>query len=128
MCTINGRWVVFRGFDFIKVKIDKHLSSSMLLTIYTTTNSICYKLVSSACHKVPPLWKSFPSKPHYLATKTQKTTHIQLMCNYFLGITINVQLSIEWLLSTTHNTTQWITTVPCSTNYNETHKCSKIPI
>jgi hypothetical protein len=32
-------------------------------------------------------------KPHYLATKIQKTTHIQLFCNYFLGITTNVQLS-----------------------------------
>jgi len=27
-----------------------------------------------------------PSKPHYLATKAQKTTHIQLLCNYLLGI------------------------------------------
>jgi len=31
-------------------------------------------------------------KLHYPATKTQRTTHIQLLCNYFLGITINVQL------------------------------------
>jgi hypothetical protein len=32
-------------------------------------------------------------KPHYLATKIQKTTHIQLLCNYPLGITTIVQLS-----------------------------------
>jgi hypothetical protein len=29
-------------------------------------------------------------KPHYLAIKTQKTTHIQLLCNYLLGITTSV--------------------------------------
>ncbi len=34
-----------------------------------------------------------PSKPHYHATKTQKTTHTQLLCNYLLGITTIVQLS-----------------------------------
>jgi hypothetical protein len=32
-------------------------------------------------------------KPCYLTTKTQKTIPIQLLCNYFLGITISVQLS-----------------------------------
>jgi hypothetical protein len=37
--------------------------------------------------------KSCSLKPHYPATKTQRTIHIQLLCNYFLGITINVQLS-----------------------------------
>jgi hypothetical protein len=37
--------------------------------------------------------KLHPLKPHYLATKIQNTTHIQLLCNYFLGITTNVQLS-----------------------------------
>ncbi len=35
--------------------------------------------------------KSCPLKPHYLTTKTQKTTHIQLLCNYLLSITTNVQ-------------------------------------
>jgi len=29
-------------------------------------------------------------KPHYLTTKTQKTTHIQLLCNYPLDITITM--------------------------------------
>jgi hypothetical protein len=37
--------------------------------------------------------KSCLLKPHYPATKTQKTTHIQLLCNYPLGITTIVQLS-----------------------------------
>jgi len=32
------------------------------------------------------------SKLHNLAIKTQKTTHIQLLCNYPLGITTSVQL------------------------------------
>jgi hypothetical protein len=32
-------------------------------------------------------------KPHYIATKTLKTCHIQLLCNYPLGITTIVQLS-----------------------------------
>jgi hypothetical protein len=36
--------------------------------------------------------KLHPSKPHYPATKTQKTIHIQLLCNYPLGITTIVQL------------------------------------
>ncbi len=40
------------------------------------------------------LWKITYAKPHYLATKTQKTTHIQLLCNYFLGITTIVQLTL----------------------------------
>jgi hypothetical protein len=31
--------------------------------------------------------KSHPLKPHYPTIKTQKTTHIQLLCNYSLGIT-----------------------------------------
>ncbi len=31
-------------------------------------------------------------KPHYPTTKTQKITHIQLLCNYLLGIKTNVQL------------------------------------
>jgi len=26
--------------------------------------------------------KSHRSKPHYLTTKTQKTTHVQLLCNH----------------------------------------------
>jgi hypothetical protein len=40
MCTTSGRWVVslFRSFDFIKAKVEKHLSSSMLPTIYTMAN------------------------------------------------------------------------------------------
>jgi hypothetical protein len=37
--------------------------------------------------------KSHLPKPHYLTTKTQKTTYIQLSCNYLLGITTIVQLS-----------------------------------
>jgi hypothetical protein len=32
-------------------------------------------------------------KPHYLATKIQKTIHIQLLCNYPLGFKTIVQLS-----------------------------------
>jgi hypothetical protein len=31
--------------------------------------------------------KSPPPKPHYPETKIQKITHIQLLCNYPLGIT-----------------------------------------
>jgi hypothetical protein len=34
------------------------------------------------------------NKPHYLATKTQKTIRIQLLCSYPLGITTIVQLSL----------------------------------
>jgi hypothetical protein len=37
--------------------------------------------------------KSHSLKPHYPATKTQKTSHVQLLCNYLLGITTRVQLS-----------------------------------
>jgi hypothetical protein len=37
--------------------------------------------------------KSRPSKRHYLATKIQKTIHIQLLCKYLLGITTRVRLS-----------------------------------
>jgi hypothetical protein len=37
--------------------------------------------------------KSHLSKPHYPTTKTQKTTHIQLLYNYPLGITTTMQLS-----------------------------------
>ncbi len=36
--------------------------------------------------------KSHPSKPHHPTTKAQKTTHIQLLCNYPLDITTIVQL------------------------------------
>jgi hypothetical protein len=38
--------------------------------------------------------KSRPSKPRYPSTKTQKTTCIQLLCDYPLGITTTVQLSL----------------------------------
>jgi hypothetical protein len=34
--------------------------------------------------------KSCLLKPHYLAAKTRKTIHIQLLCNYPLGITTSV--------------------------------------
>jgi hypothetical protein len=37
--------------------------------------------------------KSRPPKPHYPPTKIQKTTHIQLLCIYPLGITTIMQLS-----------------------------------
>jgi hypothetical protein len=37
--------------------------------------------------------KSHLLKPHYPATKILKTIHIQLLCNYPLGITTIVQLS-----------------------------------
>ncbi len=33
------------------------------------------------------------SKSHYPIIKTQKITHIQVLCNYLLGITTSVQLS-----------------------------------
>jgi hypothetical protein len=36
-----------------------------------------YQLMHVHCNE-----KLCPSKLHYLATKTQKTTHIQLLCNY----------------------------------------------
>jgi hypothetical protein len=39
------------------------------------------------------LWKLYLLKPHYPATKNKKTTHIQLSCNYPLGISTIVQLS-----------------------------------
>ncbi len=44
MWTTSGRWVVriFRSFDFIKAKVEKHLSSSMLPTIYTMANSASF--------------------------------------------------------------------------------------
>ncbi len=44
MCTRSGRWVVslFQSFDFIKAKVEKHLSSSMLPTIYTMANSTSF--------------------------------------------------------------------------------------
>ncbi len=40
MCTTNGKWVtnLLRNFDFIKARIEKHLSTSMLPTIYTVVN------------------------------------------------------------------------------------------
>jgi hypothetical protein len=45
------------------------------------------------------------SKPHYLASKTQKTTHKKLLCNYFLhhkltgfigSFQIHVKLIVSW--------------------------------
>jgi hypothetical protein len=39
------------------------------------------------------LWEIVFTETHYFATKTQKTTHIQLLCNYPLGITTIIQLS-----------------------------------
>ncbi len=33
------------------------------------------------------------SKPHYPSIKAKKKTHIQLLCNYPLGITTSMQLS-----------------------------------
>jgi hypothetical protein len=39
--------------------------------------------------------KSCPSKPQYLITKTKKKRNIQLLCNYALGITITMQLSLK---------------------------------
>jgi hypothetical protein len=38
--------------------------------------------------------KLCPLKPHYPTIKTQNKIHIQLLCNYLLGITISVQLSL----------------------------------
>ncbi len=37
MCTTNGKWVMnlLRNFDFIKVRIEEHLSTSMLPIICT---------------------------------------------------------------------------------------------
>jgi hypothetical protein len=37
----SARWVVnlFQSFEFIKAKVDKHISSSTLPTIYTMANS-----------------------------------------------------------------------------------------
>jgi hypothetical protein len=37
--------------------------------------------------------KSHLLKPHYLATKIQKKTYIQILYNYPLGITTTIQLS-----------------------------------
>ncbi len=42
---------------------------------------------------VPTLWEIASTKSHYLATKTQKSICIQLLCNYPLGITTTVQIS-----------------------------------
>ncbi len=50
--------------------------------------------------------KLCPVKPHYLTTKIQKTTHIQLLCNYPLNIT-----TITQLLICTHCT--YICSQPC---------------
>jgi len=53
---------------------------------------LCMKIVHLVNYVHSP-WKSCSLKSHYLTTKTQKTTHIQLLCNYPLGITTSVQLS-----------------------------------
>jgi hypothetical protein len=37
--------------------------------------------------------KLHPLKPHCFTTTTQKTTHIQVLCNYPLNITTTMQLS-----------------------------------
>jgi hypothetical protein len=44
MRTTSGRWVMnlFQSFDFIKAKVEKHLSSSTLPTIYTMANSTSF--------------------------------------------------------------------------------------
>jgi hypothetical protein len=41
MHTTSARWVInlFRSFDFIKAKVEKHFSSSTLPTICTMANS-----------------------------------------------------------------------------------------
>jgi hypothetical protein len=40
MCTMSGKWVVslLQSLDFIKAKVEKHLSSSTLPTTYTITS------------------------------------------------------------------------------------------
>jgi hypothetical protein len=37
--------------------------------------------------------KLHPPKPHCIATKTQKSIRIQILCNYLLGITTTMQIS-----------------------------------
>jgi hypothetical protein len=71
MRTTSGRWVVslFSSFEFIKAKVEKHLSSSMLPTICTMANSTNFtysrKLEESTRNLVPRhhiLVKGFKSK------------------------------------------------------------------
>jgi hypothetical protein len=40
------------------------------------------------------LWEIAFIKTHYPTTKAKKTTHIQLFCNYLLGISTIMQLSL----------------------------------
>jgi len=42
ICTTNGKWVMnlLRNFDFIKARIEKHFSTSMLPTICTMVNLV----------------------------------------------------------------------------------------
>jgi hypothetical protein len=49
--------LIFWSFDFIKVKVDKHLSSSTLPTMYTMANLEVKGKYLKCYHKVPPLWQ-----------------------------------------------------------------------
>jgi hypothetical protein len=71
MCTTSGRWVasLSKKIDFIRAKVEKHFSSSMLPTIYTMANSTNFtyfrnikesiRNVDTRCHI---LVKGFKSK------------------------------------------------------------------
>jgi len=61
-------------------KVDVKISPCPKLTTYSKLAIFHYE-------------KLHLSKPHYLVIKTLKTTHIQLLCNYFLGIITSVELS-----------------------------------
>ncbi len=68
----------------------------------TTCHLSCYYLKESlSCYDIRIRYPSknqhyeklHPLKPHCPIIEAQKTIHIQLLCNYPLGITITMQLS-----------------------------------
>jgi hypothetical protein len=71
-----------------------HLNFFVSLVISSTLLFDSPRCLISCCKSNHHYEKLHPSKPHYLATKTQKTIHIQLFCNYLLGITSSVQLTL----------------------------------
>jgi hypothetical protein len=74
-----------------------------------------------------PCWATMhPIKQQHIPLNNSASCRVvehcaKFICNRWLT-------TIKWLLSTTHNTSQWITMDLYPTHYNETQKCFKIII
>jgi hypothetical protein len=104
MHTTSGRWVVslFQSFDFVKAKVEKHLSSSILPTICTIANSTSFtyfgKLEDSTqnvitrCHI---LVKGFKSKGSAIYTITfDFIVNLNMPCSQIRSLALSNSLNI----------------------------------